>query len=144
MGEQKTSTPSPASEARSHLTVKVLMAKARAITKDIEESQALAAIEAEDSAWSTLAAVQAPYDPESLLNYIELTPHVKPAIAALAHNVDGYGYRWDSGRNWTLITALAASGQGVVPPQYNLVRVDITVGGALGAGTDLIISGKVL
>ena len=49
-----------------------------------------------------------------------------------------------SGRNWTLITALAASGQGVVPPQYNLVRVDITVGGALGAGTDLIISGKVL
>lgn len=49
-----------------------------------------------------------------------------------------------SGRNWTSITTLAASGQGAVPDHYNLVRVNVSGAGAIGNDTQLIISGKVL
>ena len=49
-----------------------------------------------------------------------------------------------SGRNWTAFDGLTASVQGVIPTQYNLVRLNVTVGGALGTNTLLVISGKVL
>lgn len=49
-----------------------------------------------------------------------------------------------SRRNWSTIVALAASAQGAVPAQYNFVRVNVTVGGALGATTELMVGGKVI
>lgn len=49
-----------------------------------------------------------------------------------------------SGLNWTSIVSLAASAQGVVPVHFNLVRANVGTGGALGTGTKLVISGKVL
>lgn len=49
-----------------------------------------------------------------------------------------------SGDNWTLISALAASGQGAVGAQYNYLRVNCSVAGALGATTRLVAAGKVL
>jgi hypothetical protein len=49
-----------------------------------------------------------------------------------------------SGDNWTLIVALAASSQGAVGAQYNYLRVNCTVGGAVGATTRLVAAGKVL
>lgn len=49
-----------------------------------------------------------------------------------------------SGDNWTLVVALAASGQGAVAAQYNYLRVNCTVAGALGATTRLVAAGKVL
>lgn len=47
-------------------------------------------------------------------------------------------------RNWATIVALAASAQGAVPAQYNYVRPRVTVAGALGATTELFVSGKVI
>lgn len=49
-----------------------------------------------------------------------------------------------SGANWVVVAALGASGQGAIAEQYNLVRVNISGSGALGTGTELIISGKVI
>ena len=49
-----------------------------------------------------------------------------------------------AGRNWTSITTLAASGQGVIPAQYNVVQLKVTVAGVLGDTTELFLSGKVL
>lgn len=49
-----------------------------------------------------------------------------------------------SGENWTVVTALAASGQGAVGVHYNYLRVNCSVAGALGATTVLVAAGKVL
>lgn len=65
---------------------------------------------------------------------------IRDGAAAFTANLEGSV----SGRNWTLITSLAASDQGDIPAGYNLVRVDVTVAGALGSTTELIVSGKVL
>lgn len=43
---------------------------------------------------------------------------------------------------WTQIATLAASGEGVIPEQYMMVRARITVGGAIGANTLLRYHGK--
>ena len=48
-----------------------------------------------------------------------------------------------TGLQWTTIANLNASAQGVVPAQYNHVRVNCTVQGALD-GSVLKIAGKVL
>jgi capsid portal protein len=74
------------------LTVRELLAKARAMTSDVEESAAIDAISAEEQTWRSMQAVLAPYDPESLLRYIEITPHLRPCIDAMAHNIDGFGF----------------------------------------------------
>ena len=47
-----------------------------------------------------------------------------------------------AGLNWTTIVALAASGQGAIPAQYNFCRVTVSVAGALGATTALMLAGK--
>jgi hypothetical protein len=75
------------------LTVRQLMAKARSMTRDVEESSALQALGKEEESWRSLSAVLPPYDPESLLKYVEITPHIKPCIDSLGQNVDGYGYK---------------------------------------------------
>jgi len=49
-----------------------------------------------------------------------------------------------SGKNWTSVTTLAASGQGTVAAQYNFLRVKVSAAGALGATTVLLIGGKAL
>ena len=49
-----------------------------------------------------------------------------------------------SGLHWDSIQVLAADAQGAVDAHYNLVRVNTTGAGALGAGTKLVVSGKVL
>ena len=90
----------PAEEARQHMTVKRLLAKARAITSDIEESAALDQINVEEGTWGELEAVLAPYDPRSLLRFVEITPHLKPAILSMAHNIDGWGYHAAAVEPW--------------------------------------------
>lgn len=49
-----------------------------------------------------------------------------------------------AGRNWTTIVSLAASAQGVIPVQYNLVRVNCSILGVLGTGPRLVVSGKIV
>jgi len=46
--------------------------------------------------------------------------------------------------SWTDIQSLAASAQGVIPAHYNWVRINVTVGGALGTTTQLRVAGKEL
>lgn len=75
-------------------------------------------------------------------------------IAQLAPASKGYDFRRDAGagftatlegsvtgRTWTLIVALAASGQGAIPGHFNYVRANVSAGGALGATTDLRVAG---
>lgn len=47
-----------------------------------------------------------------------------------------------SGKNWTSITTLAASGQGVILNIYHLLKVKCTVGGAIGPVSFLMYHGK--
>jgi PBSX family phage portal protein len=75
-------------------SVMKLMAKGRALAGDeVEESQALGSLAQANEQWGKLGAVVPPYDPESLLNYIELTPHLQPCIESMSQNIDGYGYQ---------------------------------------------------
>lgn len=60
--------------------------------------------------------------------------------AAFTANLEGSV----SGENWTLVSALAASAQGAVGAQYNYLRVNCSVAGALGGTTRLVAAGKVL
>lgn len=66
--------------------------------------------------------------------------YTRDPAAAFTANLEGSV----SGDNWTVIVALAASGQGAVGAQYNYVRVNCSIAGALGATTRLVAAGKVL
>lgn len=46
-----------------------------------------------------------------------------------------------TGRTWTVIVGLGASGQGAIPGHFNYVRANVSAGGALGATTDLRVAG---
>jgi capsid portal protein len=77
------------------------MAKARALAGDeIDEAQALDVISAQQTAWGAQGAVEAPYDPESLLAYIELSPHLTPCLDAYCQNIEGYGYHSEMVAPW--------------------------------------------
>ncbi len=70
------------------------MAKAAVLTgREVTESAALASMENRRDQYGESGAIEPPYDPESLLNYIELTPHVAPNISSYQTNIEGYGYQ---------------------------------------------------
>jgi hypothetical protein len=47
-----------------------------------------------------------------------------------------------AGKNWTTIVALAASAQGAISDHYTSVRVTVSVGGAVGPTTELMVAGR--
>lgn len=70
------------------------LAKAAVMTgREVSESAAIASMDQRRNDYGESGAVEPPYDPESLLNYIELTPHVAPNIASYQTNVEGYGFQ---------------------------------------------------
>ena len=76
------------------LSLRSALAKASVHTgRDVEESAAIARMEETVNMFGDEGAVEPPYDPESLLNYIELTPHLKPCIASYELNIEGYGFQ---------------------------------------------------
>lgn len=46
------------------------------------------------------------------------------------------------GTTWASIANLNVSGQGAITEVYNFLRVNVTVAGALGTGTKILITGK--
>lgn len=83
--------------------VRQLLAKAAVATgREVNESAALQSIQNTEAGFGREGAVTPPYDPESLLNYIELTPHVTPCLDAYAQNIEGYGYRAIPVEPWML------------------------------------------
>lgn len=62
---------------------------------------------------------------------------LRDGAAAFTGNLEGSV----TGRHWGVVVALAASGQGAIPTHYNVVRVNVSAGGALGATTDLRVAG---
>ena len=71
-----------------------MLAKARVLAgSEVEESEALDAIEEANNRFTSLGATVPRYDPESLIRYVEITPHLRPCIDAMAQNIDGFGYR---------------------------------------------------
>lgn len=76
------------------IVITEVLAKAAVLTgRHVSEPAAISAMEQSREYYSEAGAVEAPYDPESLLNYIELTPHLSPSIAAYQTNIEGYGFR---------------------------------------------------
>lgn len=76
-----------------HADIRGILAKAAVLTgRQVSEPTAIAEIEERSNAYGEAGAVDPPYDPESLLNYIELTPHVTPNISAYQNNIEGYGH----------------------------------------------------
>ncbi len=72
----------------------VLLAKARvAAGSSIDEPTAIGDIHEVEEGWSREGAVVPPYDPESLLNYVEMSAHITPNLDAYAQNIEGYGYQ---------------------------------------------------
>jgi hypothetical protein len=58
---------------------------------------------------------------------------VRDPGAAFTANLEGSV----NGRHWDVVVGLAASGQGAIPTHLNLLRANVSIGGALGATTDL-------
>ncbi|MEN6368973.1 MAG: hypothetical protein ABFD77_04655, partial [Thermotogota bacterium] len=78
----------------SSVDVRQLLAKAVVMTgREVDEPSAIASMEERRDNYGDSGAVDPPYDPESLLNYIELTPHVAPNISSYQVNIEGYGFR---------------------------------------------------
>ncbi len=83
------------------LSVRQVLAKAAVLTgRQVDESAALAAMEKTSDMYGEEGAVTPPYDPESLLNYVEMTPHLSPNIAAYQQNIEGYGYQAQLSEPW--------------------------------------------
>jgi len=88
-------------QGRGGADLRTLLAKAAVMTgREIDESAALVAMNSRREVYGSEGAVEPPYDPESLLNYIELTPHLAPNIAAYQTNVEGYGYQALAIESW--------------------------------------------
>lgn len=86
---------------KEHLSVRAALAKAAVLTgRAVDESAALQAINRSEVQYGEQGAVEPPYNPESLLNYVELTPHLTPCIDAYKQNIEGYGYQWDYAEPW--------------------------------------------
>lgn len=76
------------------INLREALAKASVLTgREVNESAALASMDQTRDTYAELGAVEPPYDPESLLNYVELTPHLSPNIASYQTNIEGYGYQ---------------------------------------------------
>lgn len=83
------------------MTRAVLLAKAAvAAGAAIDEPTALHAIDANAREWSDQGAVDAPYDPEALLRFVEMCPHIGPNLDGICQNVDGYGYKPEPAERW--------------------------------------------
>ena len=82
------------------MNVKQLLAKARAAVGPVDESRAIQEIDATAQMFGSCGAVEPPYDPESLINYAELSPHLEPSIESYAQNVDGFGHQFVPAEPW--------------------------------------------
>lgn len=84
-----------------HLSRKSLLAKAEVIIgNEISEAAAIKQIQSRENIFEDQGAVLAEYEPQALLNFIEITPHLSPSIASYAHNIEGYGYQYDYIEPW--------------------------------------------
>lgn len=76
------------------LTPRRILAKGAVLTGNaVDEATALTAIDASEGVYRNERAVTPDYDPSALINFAEITPHVKPSVDAYAQNIEGYGYR---------------------------------------------------
>lgn len=76
------------------LDSRAILAKAATMTGNaVDESSAIQDIKDTEEAFSGAGAIVPDYDPESLLTFIELSPHLSPNIAAYVQNIEGYGHQ---------------------------------------------------
>ena len=88
MGEQRKK------EGEDRVDIRSVLAKAAVMTgRAVSEPTAIAEMEERREAYGDCGAVEPPYDPESMLNQIELTPHLLPNIASYQNNIEGYGHK---------------------------------------------------
>ena len=91
---RKRRRPSPPQSAPAPLTAKTILAKAKTMTgNSVDEASAVKEIEAQEQMFGQCGAVIPDYDPESMLTFIELSPHLSPNIAAYVQNIEGYGHQ---------------------------------------------------
>lgn len=100
-GKRTDLAPAPRPRGGQPSAIQRLLAKARVLSGDvIDEEQALSVIDEAAGAWGAQGAVEAPYDPESLLAYVELTPHLTPCLDAYCQNIEGYGFHHETAEAW--------------------------------------------
>lgn len=92
--DERRPRPPTREDSPKKLGLKQILAKAAVLTgREVEESAAIDTMEQKVAVYGENGAVEPPYDPDSLLNYIEMTPHLRPCIDAYAQNIEGYGYQ---------------------------------------------------
>lgn len=92
------------------LTRRSLLAKAKAAAGDaLDEAAALTELEAQSRRWGECLAVDAPYDPETMIGLVEMSAHLSPNIDGYVANIDGYGHQFTPAAPWmTDLTSEAA------------------------------------
>ena len=84
-----------------NLSPRQILAKGAVLTGNaVDEATALVTIDDTNDMFRSESAVTPDYDPLALVNFVEITPHVKPSIDAYAHNIEGYGYRRIAKHPW--------------------------------------------
>ena len=75
------------------ISLRTMIAKARVMAGNaVDETTAIQDIDSETALFKEAQAMQPPYDPESLLNYVELIPHLRPCIDSMKANIDATGH----------------------------------------------------
>jgi capsid portal protein len=82
------------------LTKSHILAKAEALTNSVDEPTARQALDDRETTFAEQGAVIPDYDPEALLNFVELSPHLAPNIAAYVQNIEGYGHQQGLAEPW--------------------------------------------
>lgn len=95
---QEYEPPTPTADP---LTRRSLLAKAKAAAGDaMDEASALAELETQSRRWGECQAVDAPYDPETMIGLVEMSAHLSPNIDGYIANIDGYGHQFVPAAPW--------------------------------------------
>lgn len=76
------------------LNVRAILAKAATMSGNaVDEPSAIRSMMDREDIYQSAGAVTPDYDPEALLRFVEISPHLSPNIAAYAQNIEGYGHQ---------------------------------------------------
>lgn len=87
-------------QARKVTRVQILAKAAVQAGDAVDEATALDLIESNEADWRENNAIEAPYDPHTLLSLVELSPHITPNLDAYAVNIDGHGHHFEPIAPW--------------------------------------------
>lgn len=86
----------PGSVARKDILAKAMVKSGAAV----DEASALTRLNNAEQSWRENSGVVAPYDPDVMLELVNIGPHIRPNIDAYEVNIDGHGHGFSPVAGW--------------------------------------------